>query len=184
MVHDIQVILAFCFFSLALLKAPDVIRVEWDITSKFSKFIATVQFLKVAILATLISRFAPEIWMRGVDIFNSIPARHLLGVWWEDCFYVLPYLLLTGPILAIRNKWLRRAAIGAAGLAFVATTLHFAVGHLYQGPIGWTAIVYPILSYRVGRAKGLGTMMILHVVFDFTIYMAMMLAMALAGAHV
>jgi hypothetical protein len=55
------------------------------------------------------------------------------------------------------------------------------MGHLYQGPLGLVTAMYPFISYTVGGRKGLGTVMMLHIIFDFTAYMALTAMVVLSG---
>jgi hypothetical protein len=180
-VSSLQIIIAFCFFAYAWLKAPHVLRVDREVVKLFGGFVTVVNFLKAVALFAVVRHVWPEKFQEITRIFDMIPANHLLAVWWEDSFYVLPYLLVTPAILSIRSAWLRMAAMGGAFLVFLVTTLHFMLGHLYQGPAGLVTAVYPFISYAMGGRKGLGTVMVLHILFDFTIYMSIWMLLALSG---
>jgi len=96
-----------------------------------------------------------------------------LGVWWEDCVYVLPFLVANKYILEVTNKYLRISLAVAAALMFIAMDLQFVSGHLYQGPAGLLSFAYPIVSFHYARLRGLGSMMMLHIIYDFSIYVPM-----------
>lgn len=177
-----QIILAFCFFMYAWMKAPHLLRVDRKLVKQFGGLVTVVNFVKAIVLFAVIQHFWPSTFSKVTSIFHMIPANHLLAVWWEDSFYVLPYLLIAPHIMNIQSTRKRAAAIALASLCFVATAVHFMLGHLYQGPMGMVAIIYPFISYHVGGRKGLGTVMMLHIIFDFTIYMGVWALLTLTGA--
>src|SRR5690606_29719390 len=177
---SLQIIIAFCFFVYAWVKRPEVLRVDRETVLWFGGLLTVINFLKAIFLFTVLRWLVPESFEATIRIFDMIPANHLLAVWWEDSFYVLPYLLVAPAVLALKG-WKKAAALIAFALLFLATTVHFTLGHLYQGPAGLVTFVYPIISYYVAGRKGLGTMIALHILFDFTIYMSVWLLMVLAG---
>lgn len=181
MIHSLQIIAAFCFFMYAFLKRPEILRIDRDLVKMFGGLITVINVIKITVLGLVIHQFWPDLFRKIESIYWSIPANHLLAVWWEDSFYVLPYLLLATPIMTIASKRLRAAAMIAAATMFLITTAHFTMGHLYQGPMGLVTCIYPFVSYYVGGRKGLGTVMMLHIIFDFTTYMAMTATISILG---
>jgi hypothetical protein len=181
MISNLQIIAAFCFFLYAFLKHPEVLRIDREMVKLFGGLITVINVIKITILGLIINAFFPELYSKITSIYWSIPANHLLAVWWEDSFYVLPYLLLARPIMNIANSKAKYAAITLAFTMFLLTTAHFTAGHMYQGKMGLVTAMYPFVSYSVGGRKGLGTVMMLHIIFDFTTYMAMTAVIAILG---
>jgi hypothetical protein len=173
--------MAFCFFAYAWVARPEVVRVDRDFVKLIGAFIVSLNFLKVLAMFFVMPRFYPEAWQNMMRIFYMIPPNHLLAVWWEDSFYVLPFLLLSRPVMNIRSTCLRFAAMSCSGVLFLLSIAHFTMGHLYQGPVGLTVAVYPVVSYVWGGRKGLGSILMLHILFDFTMYMPFWLGMTLLG---
>jgi hypothetical protein len=92
-----------------------------------------------------------------------IPWQTTLMVWWEDACHILPLILL---FKLIGKRWFTWP------IHFVAismTMIAFCLGHLYQGPIAAMLIsLYIPFGILTARDKGLGTMMICHVLYDLS----------------
>lgn len=51
--------------------------------------------------------------------------------------------------------------------AVAALSIYFAMGHLYQGEIGWIMVLIPYyVGYRYGKKYGFSTTMVCHVLYD------------------
>jgi len=177
---SILIVLAFCFFMYAWIKHPEMLRIDRPTVLMYGGLVTVINFLKAVVLFAIIQNFWPDTFKKFTDIFDMIPANHLLAVWWEDSFYVLPYLLLAPHVMRLQG-WRKALAISGSLTLFLITTFHFMLGHLYQGPMGMVAFIYPIISYSVGSRKGLGTIMMLHIIFDFSIYMGIWALLGLTG---
>jgi len=178
---DIQIIAAFLIFSYAFFYKIHLLRIDMPTVRMYGSFLSIINVIKVAIMCQVIPLFFPDFWTNLLKIFSYIEANKLLAVWWEDSFYVLPYLIVSPVILGMRNKKLKLLSVALVSSMFVLTTLHFASGHLYQGKAGWLTAIYPVVSYVVGSKKGLGTMMVLHIIFDFSMFMGVWVAIQLTG---
>jgi len=176
-----QIILAVCIFLYAWARAPHLLRVDREMVIKYGLLMAAINLLKAIFLFTYLQHYQPAVFWQATQIFNFIPVNYLLAVWWEDAFYILPYLLLAPLILSVQTRWIKFCALTLAAFAFGATAYHFMLGHLYQGPMGMVTIIYPFLAYAVASWKGLGTVMMLHIIFDFTMYAGVWALLRLSG---
>ena len=140
----------------------DAIRIEWKGVGAFLGFLALTTVARIATFSFLtdidpsfqVPSVPPEILASGV--------WSLLLVFWEDAFFVLP-------IHYAFKKCKPWVAITVA----VAMTISFAMGHEYQGYWGMavTALYPYVISYRLGKKYGYGTIMVCHILYDFaTVY--------------
>jgi hypothetical protein len=181
MIHDLQIIIAFLMFVLAYIKYPDLVKVDRKFVILFGAIITAINFAKTAVAAWALPKYFPDAWAKTIQVFDMIPANHLLAAWWEDCFYVLPFMIISLYLEKMNESKRKKIAKATFYTVFSLFIAHFTLGHLYQGWVGLTVFVYPIISYNVGKKHGLGSMMMLHVLFDFTMYMAFWLAFQLMG---
>ena len=122
--------------------------------------IGFLRFMAILTVARVIGHFlsAPRSPIDNAIIQSITPFSTLL-VFWEDTFFTLPILILEqyGVSKLVRNILLATSAVV------------FASGHLAYGGI-WafcTLFYVPLISYRLGKRYGLGTVMLGHVVYDF-----------------
>jgi hypothetical protein len=94
----------------------------------------------------------------SVPYLNSINPVTLLGVFSEDAIFVLPLVLL-------RDKGKLSKFVYA--ILFAISAALFSLGHMYQGLVGFTSIIYLFASAHFGRKFGFGTVMIGHILYDF-----------------
>jgi len=181
MIEDFQIIAAFLFFALAYIKFPDLVKVNRHFVILVGTVLTIVNFTKTAIAAFVMPKYFPDGWAKVIDVFHMIPPNHLLAAWWEDCFYVLPFLILSLSLNKMNESKRKKMAKALFYSVFALFIAHFTMGHLYQGWVGLTVFVYPIISFKVGKKYGLGSMMMLHVLFDFTMYMSFWFAFKLMG---
>ena len=136
----------------------ETIRVEWDSLSKFITFLVVVFVLRISIIS--ISGTLP---INPVELTNR-PTWLFVLVFWEDCFYVLPLLFMD------KFKWLKKWYIWYP--VAIALSIHFGLGHLYQGTQAvFITAMYPILvSYRYSKKVGMGTVMLAHILYDFSTF--------------
>ena len=95
------------------------------------------------------------------SIMEFIGPQMLLSVWWEDIIYVLPFLVIS-KLLGDKWKWVIPMMIPSS--------IVFALGHLYQGPMGLVTFIFPFLSLLAARKYGFITSVAMHLVYDFSIY--------------
>lgn len=180
---EIFVIIGILLLLYAYVKHPEIVRVDRETVLHFGSLIFIINVVKMAAILTVGSSLFPSFVQGMREAMSHIPSvNYLLAAYWEDTFYVLPYLLLSKLIFNIESKKLKISLFVGLFLLFLTTTLHFASGHLYQGKMGWLTVIYPITSYCIAGRKGLGTMLILHVIFDFSAYIGFLLGVFLSGA--
>lgn len=179
---EILIILGVFSFLYAFIKHPEIVRIDRDFVIKFGSIIITLNFVKVFLFFTIGRTMFPDFYNYLVAVVSSIPPlNYVMAAYWEDTFFVLPYLLGAAYLFKVNKLLLRNIGFILLFFAFVASTLFFASRHLYQGSAGWATIIYPIISYYVGGRKGLGTIMLLHVIFDFSAYIFLTLMVILTG---
>jgi len=162
------ILTAVVLFCYAWVRHPHLLKVDRPSVLKYGTLIVVINFLKVVGLSLYAVFKEPEALLHTAQIFDLIPPNALLAVWWEDCFYVLPFLIIMQRIDAVKNYWLKSIYLISSTVLFLIAALHFMAGHAYQGPAGMVTIIYPIISFFVARRKGLGTMLILHILFDIS----------------
>ena len=136
----------FCF-----LFKKEVIRIEWDKVAKFSAFLLLVAAIRFSLMegANPSNGFTPG--------FRDIPL-----VPWEDAFFSLLGIYFFKDYLKLSSKiWMPIAII---------SSIVFASGHIVYGGVWATmTLFFPyFLSYKYGKKYGYGTVMIMHVLYDFT----------------
>lgn len=160
LIFNLQILFAGVLLLFAIKKHPDLVRIEIRRILYFSAFFIPYSFISAAI-----SAFQDPLGMlqNFLQVKSSMPLDSFFGVYWEDMFFVFPYLLA---LKKYKHKALALFPI------FVFTTLYFASGHMYQGE-GWLiTAIYPPISLYFGRKYGLGTMMVIHILYDSTIVMS------------
>lgn len=103
-------------------------------------------------------------WDYSKEMFKAVswlPLETTTMVWWEDAAHTLPLLLLFRLIGTSKRVWPIHA------LAFTLVWASFLMGHVYQG---WFAAIlisaYIPYTLNLSKEKGLGTIMICHVLYD------------------
>ena len=139
-------VIIFCF-----LFKREIIRIEWDKVAKFSAFLLLVAAIRFSLMegANTSSGFIPS--------FRDIPL-----VPWEDSFFSLLLIYFFKDYLNLSKKvWIPIA---------VASSFLFASGHIIYGATWATmTLFFPyFLSYKYGKKYGYGTVMVMHVLYDFT----------------
>jgi len=139
----------------------NTVRVDWGALSKFQAFLAMLTLFRIAQFS-----FAYEsgAGIPGMGPIGQISLWQFFLVPWEDSFYVLPFIFLK------RFKWTSKWYIWYP--LFILASIHFASGHMYQGLYAAMVIgLYPyFISYRYGSKFGMGTVMLGHILYDFTTF--------------
>jgi hypothetical protein len=143
------------------------IRIEWDAIARFLVFMTLATFVRLSVieLMTMLDPMsAPSLPRQLLEM----PKILFATVWWEDGFYVLPIFLA----YKYCNKYF-------AHLIAILFSLHFGLGHAYQGTFGiLVTSIYPVfISLKYGSKYGFGTVMISHVLYDYITYTTIVLAM-------
>lgn len=179
---ELFVITGILLFLYTYIKKPEILRIDRETILLFGSFVFIINVIEMIIMVTGGFFLFPKFIQGVIQSMSHIPSvNYLLAAYWEDTFYVLPYLLASSFLFKVESKNLKISLFILLFLSFVLTTLHFASGHLYQGKLGWLTVIYPIASYCIGGRKGLGTMLMLHVIFDFSAYIGFYLGMGLLG---
>lgn len=136
----------YCFFF-----QEQLIRVEWDNVAKFSGLLLLAAALRFSIMS--LTPQEPSI---------TPGFENVIMVFWEDAFFSLFCIYFIKDYLKLSKKfWLPIA---------IASGFVFGIGHLYQGLLVASIISFApfFISYRFGKKFGWGTMMICHILYDFT----------------
>lgn len=169
MTGNLLYIASIFIFLLCIYKQKDLLRVD----SRFVILICSSLFAVSIAKAIILALISPEvIYFAVLRSPISLDMSQYFMVWWEDVFFVLPYLW-------VYRVWGKKA--WPIIPLFILSTLLFGLGHLYQGSIGWVAVVYPALSFLGGKKYGLGTMMIIHVAYDVSISFSIVSGYALVS---
>lgn len=133
------------------------VRIEWISLGGFLVFIVLANCIRLG----LMNGQAADLSMpSGIDYSG------LMWVWWEDAVFVLPFFFL--------RKVFHRYIVF---VLWIVSSAVFAYGHLYQGyeVMALTALYPFFISYRYGKKYGMGTVMVAHVLFDFSQIISMVL---------
>lgn len=137
----------------------DILKINKPSVVSWAKFLVISTVLKAIFMyftwnAATADQFSNISW---------IPWQLTLTVWWEDAAHTLPLFLLYRLIGTSKKTWPIHA------LAFLIIWLAFLSGHLYQGfmPAVFISMYIPFSLY-FARSRGIGTMMVNHVLYDFS----------------
>jgi hypothetical protein len=163
---NLKVVVGLALLLVTLFRWPHLLAIDTDFVKWFTK---VALCFGVPMRCLLLWSGHDGKMTFALEYLLSLPMSALLGVGWEDGFFVLPLLLLRhfrNLHLAAGN--LKRAAALKA-MVTVATpvlAILFTAGHAYQGWVGLLTIMYWLFSYQIGRKHGLGTSMLCHIVLD------------------
>lgn len=149
-------IIALSLLILGYKLAPELFQFKIDKVIKFIKIVTIIVTISALIRAITIHQNYPQ----GVN-FPIESLRDFLGVWWEDLFFVLPYLLI--------HRFFGMRGVLFSSPLFLITTSIFVQGHLYQGVGGYLSALYPFISFYYSRKNGITTVMLCHVLYDIII---------------
>ena len=133
--------------------APELFQFKIDKVIKFVKFILTFVTIAAVVRAFVIHKSYPQGVAFPFEALNT-----LFGVWWEDLFFVLPYLL-------IHRFFGNRGLLFASPLILITTNM-FVQGHMYQVVAGYLSVLYPLVSFHYSKKHGITTVMLCHVLYD------------------
>lgn len=132
-----------------------VLAFDKDVYLRYAKYIALCSAAAI-VINTILGRFPP---------LPTLSFGTLLMVGWEDLLFSL--LLIYYPMRFFHPVF-------SVPLAIVAS-LAFGLGHIYQGLL-WAVVTcfYPFyISYRGGKKYGYGTVICLHVSYDVSVYLVL-----------
>jgi hypothetical protein len=92
--------------------------------------------------------------------FSQVSFFRFLFVFTEDMAYAFPIYLAKDVMKVSKWLWIPLAT---------ALSIHFAIGHFYQGVVfGCISAVYPyFISYRYAKKTSFGTVMAAHLIYDW-----------------
>lgn len=135
----------------------DLLKIDLKSVKTWIKFLILITIGRAVFLSLM---WDTKIVSGIVDV-SWIPWQVTLTVFWEDAAHVLPLLLLMRLIGVEKKTW----PIHIAALLFMWTS--FGVGHIYQGILSAIYISFYIpITLRIARDKGIGTVMICHILYD------------------
>lgn len=151
-------------------KYKDMLRVDKDILNMWGLAL-TIGFVFKLLLVTMIRHLQFETFGHFLHMDNAslrnigqLPYFSFLTVFWEDALHTLPLAMLDR-MRENRNwiKWIRYPLM-------ILLMANFGLGHLYQGI--WVAIqmcFYVPLVTNLGKKHGFGTVILGHMMFDFSV---------------
>lgn len=138
----------------------DVVRIDWKAISKWIVVLACLALYRFCVFKLFPN--APAL-KSAAKIVTQIPLAITLMTPWEDAMHCLPLILLQR---LIGTKWYTWPI---HGLAILILMISFGAGHLYQGIFSAVLLsLYVPYSVRLGKRLGVGTVMVGHVLYDFT----------------
>jgi len=142
---------------LFLLFDKNTVRIQWDSLAKFLAFIVVVILFRISLFSYSgdIPSIPPEL---------DRPVWPFALVFWEDAFFVLPLFFLNK--IKCLSKWYIWYPVA------IALSINFGLGHAYQGVLAvFEAGLYvTLVSYRYGKKVGMGTVMLAHIIYDFSTF--------------
>jgi len=153
------------FFNLlwCFLFNKNLIRIEWNKVASFLGFLALLFCIRYSIF-DIIKNINPQ---SIINIINNPTLRYIhpykfLLVFWEDAFF------------GISSYWILKYFKKSISVPLVVLLSGvFGYGHLYQGLYAVICLsFYPFfVSRRYGLKNGFGTVMICHILFDFSTFL-------------
>ena len=148
-----------------------IIRIQWNSVSSFLAFMSILTVARLCLFdfsvrnGGVMPSMPPEIMQSGMWSFGL--------VFWEDLFYAVP--------LYYAHRWLTP---WAAWIFTIIMSVHFGMGHLYQGEfVMYLTMIYPyFISKRFGEKYGFGTVMLCHILYDVFTYYTVYLSPILVGS--
>jgi len=142
-----------------LFKDRSLLRFDCNLLWKATLAILVLIPLKIMAF----NHFFPDL-VANLAFMTYVPLWVFFMVFWED-------LVFTMPILHMKKRGVRKRFLyPVMALSFGV----FTVSHLYQGLMGLSSIIYIYwFSYKGGQEFGLGTVMVLHVLFDVVTILSM-----------
>lgn len=148
---------------ITLLVDRKALRFDKDVTSKFISLMIGITLIRWAIMSLSVQ--TSNIQATGM---NQIPLWWFLLVWWEDLAFALPIYWMKDKFKLSKYIWMPATA---------ALSIYFALGHLYQGNVGWIALLVPYyIGYRFGKKHGFATTMVCHVLYDLFTFLSVKLS--------
>jgi len=163
-------VLGFLLALVTLVCRPEFFRIHNDVVKTFLAAILIGTIIKIGIFAAFPTLEIPKFIIGGIaDQLKDLPLNFILGVWWEDCFFVLPviYVYHWANQEYLSEKSRSRRNYVSTAVAFVFSLL-FLSGHIYQGWWALTTLIYWNFSYRFGRKHGLGAPILIHLMIDIS----------------
>jgi hypothetical protein len=159
----------FMFWAIWKSEYKDVLRFEWKTFAKFFAFILVLTVYRVWMIRFMLNH---GVNMGHMAAAKSLPIGAVFMTPWEDLCFSVPLVLLRR-ILGT-SKWM----MPVHWLLTVFTMIAFFSGHVYQGY--WSAAIIAFyIPWAVGfiQKRGAGTLMLSHVLYDFSTMMAIRIAL-------
>lgn len=138
----------------------DLLRIEKKRLLKFSLFLVLITIYRYFIFK--LGGNNPHL-KEVQETIVSIPLPATLLTYWEDACHGLPLAVL-GRVLD--GKWYRKLIYWPA---LAVTMLIFGLGHVYQGiPAATLLAFYVPFSTDRGKKYGFGTVILCHMLYDFS----------------
>lgn len=155
-VFNIQVLIGLTVFLCTYFFKPDLLKIDKKFAGE--TILSLIVFFSIASVITIIRKqplpsFIPLLWYDGL---NS-----LLGVFWEESFYVLPFIIIYSYLPG--KKFIPVIPI------MVLFAYNFAQGHQYQGDHWPVFMAMPFVSFWISRKRGILTSMLIHICYDVII---------------
>lgn len=136
---------------------------------KFTLFMLAMSFYRVWQLKMQIKH---GMNMSNLEPVTRLPLGGTLFVGWEDLCFTAPLVFMRR--LIGTGKWVMPIHY----LLTLVTMLSFGSGHVYQGMLAACFIsLYIPFAINFGKEKGFGTLIINHMVYDFSTLMAIRIAL-------
>lgn len=137
------------FIYMSLIKRSKLTDINWHNVSAFVGFMVLVSALRMGLMEGMPLDKTPDV----------TTYKHFMLVWWEDAFFAMPIYYFKDHLKVSKKVWIPIT---------ITLSLMFGFIHLAYSP-GWalTVAFFPyLLSYRLGKIYGFGTIMACHVLYD------------------
>lgn len=138
----------------------DILRVDFQSIKKWAFFLIGLTIYRAAYLWYFWKTASVQ---NSVETVSWLPWQTTLTVFWEDAAHALPLILLMRLIGTKKWTW----PIHAIAMIIIAAA--FGSGHMYQGIMAVILLSFYVpLTIKTAKIRGLGTIMICHVLYDLS----------------
>jgi hypothetical protein len=147
----------------------DLLAFDKKTFGKFFVFMTVVSIYRYFMLRVLINHG----YGSHLDAIKNLPVGATMFVGWEDMAHIAPLVLMRKMLGTKKWTWPIHA------LATLVVMISFMSGHIYQGVVPAMFIsLYIPFAVNFAQRKGLGTLMVNHITYDF---MTIMLIKMIVG---
>lgn len=159
---------AFMFWAVWKSDYKDLLRFEWKSFAKWFAFLCAVTVYRFFMIRMAVHA--------GIDLHlgpvKSLPVGAVFFTFWEDLCHGLPLVLLRRMIGTSKWTWPIHA------LAMLGIMIAFGSGHQYQGNVAAILLSFYIpFSVQFAQKRGFGTLMLGHILYDFSTIMTIRMAL-------